>query len=249
MLHVIDLFCGAGGFSEGARQAGAVVVLAVDCWREALDVHAANHPDAEHWCEEIGTGDPAELAQRLRAFAANALPPGAPVHLHASPPCQSLSKANRASRDTSGGLRLTRFALDVIEAARFDSWTVEQVSAPAVRGLFDARGVLYRHLACDKLGVPSIRRRLIAASETLEDMQECIDRPLTLRQAMDRADMSAPPGFEVQRDGSTKDTRRRLDDVSYTVTTRSPILWNDARRRELSLSIATIKVLQTGRGR
>jgi len=31
-MFVIDLFCGCGGFSEGARQAGAQVVLAIDAW-------------------------------------------------------------------------------------------------------------------------------------------------------------------------------------------------------------------------
>ena len=43
-IAVIDLFCGMGGFSQGAIEAGAKVVLAVDLWQEALYVHFHNHP-------------------------------------------------------------------------------------------------------------------------------------------------------------------------------------------------------------
>ena len=35
-VYVIDLFCGIGGFSEGARQAGAKISLAIDNWEEFL---------------------------------------------------------------------------------------------------------------------------------------------------------------------------------------------------------------------
>ncbi|KAG5183048.1 S-adenosyl-L-methionine-dependent methyltransferase [Tribonema minus] len=244
MMYVIDLFSGAGGFSEGARQAGAVVILAVDCWQAALDVHAANHLDCHHWREEVG-GHPAELAGRLRAFIGANVPAGQLVHVHASPPCQRLSKANRSSRDTDVGLRLTRFALDVVQAVGCHSWTIEQVSAPAVRKLMDDRGVKYRHLHFDKYGVPSIRRRLIASSVPLDDLPVCVAPPLTLREVMTVAGMQPPEGYDAQRDGSSKPTRRRLDDTSYTVTTRAPVLWNDALGKELALPHVVRSLLQT----
>ncbi|MGC8563174.1 MAG: DNA cytosine methyltransferase, partial [Thermoplasmata archaeon] len=41
-LTVIDLFCGAGGFSEGFHQAGFDVVLGVDNWRPACETHRLN---------------------------------------------------------------------------------------------------------------------------------------------------------------------------------------------------------------
>ena len=53
-VYVIDLFCGIGGFSEGAKQAGAKVILAVDNWEIALEVHKNNHPDTEHWNLTLG---------------------------------------------------------------------------------------------------------------------------------------------------------------------------------------------------
>ena len=41
----IDLFCGMGGFSLGARNAGATCILAVDSWDEAVAVHRGNFPE------------------------------------------------------------------------------------------------------------------------------------------------------------------------------------------------------------
>ncbi|KAG5188631.1 S-adenosyl-L-methionine-dependent methyltransferase, partial [Tribonema minus] len=117
---LVDLFCGIGGFSEGARLAGAEVALAVDSWRAALDVHASRHPDAEHWCEELG-GDVAEFARRVRA----AVPVGCRLHLHGSPPCQQLSSLNPGG-DREEGARLVTWYLDVVDALRPDSWTMEQ---------------------------------------------------------------------------------------------------------------------------
>lgn len=52
-MKVIDLFCGVGGFSEGFKQAGFEVVLAIDNWELALNSHKANHPDSEHWLVDI----------------------------------------------------------------------------------------------------------------------------------------------------------------------------------------------------
>ncbi|MEK6620362.1 MAG: DNA cytosine methyltransferase, partial [Chloroflexota bacterium] len=46
-LSCADLFCGAGGFSEGFRQAGFRVTTAVDLWRPAALTHQKEHPDTE----------------------------------------------------------------------------------------------------------------------------------------------------------------------------------------------------------
>jgi len=53
---VVDLFCGMGGFSEGARLAGVETVLAVDAWGPALAVHVENHPSSRHVCLMLGEG-------------------------------------------------------------------------------------------------------------------------------------------------------------------------------------------------
>ena len=87
-IDVVDLFCGVGGFSEGARQAGHRVVLAVDSNTSALDAHKLNHPLAVHELAIL----PAENLQQLLPSA------GAKWHLHGSPPCTKLSRAGGTNR-------------------------------------------------------------------------------------------------------------------------------------------------------
>ena len=41
-VRVIDLFCGAGGFSEGFHQSGFDVVYGIDFWPPACETHAIN---------------------------------------------------------------------------------------------------------------------------------------------------------------------------------------------------------------
>ena len=41
-MKVIDLFCGAGGFSLGFKQAGFDIVLGIDIWGKALETHRFN---------------------------------------------------------------------------------------------------------------------------------------------------------------------------------------------------------------
>lgn len=57
-LRAVDLFCGAGGSSTGAMQAGVEVVLAVNHWHVAIQSHRANHPNTRHICARIDDIDP-----------------------------------------------------------------------------------------------------------------------------------------------------------------------------------------------
>lgn len=78
-MKAVDLFAGAGGFSTGARMAGARVLWAANHWPLAVQWHAANHPETEHACQDLQQADFRE----------------APAHdlLLASPACQGHSPA------------------------------------------------------------------------------------------------------------------------------------------------------------
>lgn len=52
-LRIVDLFAGWGGFTEGAEQAGQEVVYAANHWAMAVRAHEANHPKAEHVCQDL----------------------------------------------------------------------------------------------------------------------------------------------------------------------------------------------------
>lgn len=57
-FKAVDLFCGAGGFTTGAVQSGAIdVVLAVNHWRTAIQTHRHNHPETRHICARISDID------------------------------------------------------------------------------------------------------------------------------------------------------------------------------------------------
>lgn len=80
MITFTDLFAGAGGSSTGATQVpGVEVRIAADHWAEAVEVHNANHPNADHVCADISQYDPRRI------------PPT--TILWASPPCTNHSGA------------------------------------------------------------------------------------------------------------------------------------------------------------
>ncbi len=57
-ITITDMFCGAGGSSTGAVNAGADVRLAINHWQRALTTHNTNHPDALHVLTDITRADP-----------------------------------------------------------------------------------------------------------------------------------------------------------------------------------------------
>lgn len=62
-LLYIDLFCGAGGTSTGVEKANykghkcAKVIACVNHDANAIASHAANHPEAQHYTEDMRTLD------------------------------------------------------------------------------------------------------------------------------------------------------------------------------------------------
>jgi DNA (cytosine-5)-methyltransferase 1 len=83
----VDLFCGAGGTSQGLAEAckelGAdIELIAVNHWTIAVETHKKNHPWATHYCEAIERIDPRKV-----------VPSGRLKLLVASPECTSHAKA------------------------------------------------------------------------------------------------------------------------------------------------------------
>lgn len=53
-----DEFCGAGGTTTGAKQAGLEVKMAMNHWALAIETHNTNHQDVDHDCRDISASDP-----------------------------------------------------------------------------------------------------------------------------------------------------------------------------------------------
>ena len=155
-MKAIDLFAGAGGFSTGARMAGCHVVWAANHWPAAVQVHANNHPDTAHICQDLQQADWTRV----------------PAHdlLLASPACQGHSRARGADRPHHDAQRATAWAVvSAAECHRPAAFVVENVPEFAAWALYPAWCAAMHALgytmtptiidAADH-GVPQHRRRL-----------------------------------------------------------------------------------------
>jgi DNA (cytosine-5)-methyltransferase 1 len=88
-LKVVDLFCGAGGLSEGFRQAGHRILAGADIDPDACATYRLNFPEAE-----TIHGSLADQAVRGRVLAAAS---GAEVVV-GGPPCQAFSQVRNHCR-------------------------------------------------------------------------------------------------------------------------------------------------------
>ena len=171
-LLVVDLCCGLGGATEGARQAGHKVVLAVDHNEELLRIHARNHPKCTHLKLELGEATEEQLVARIRAV----VPEGRRWLLHCSPPCQAISSCRNAmgTRDSMHAMRLVVWYLRLVVRLKPPLWTMEEVACPQIHGilymaqtLYPARVAYLSRVDMSRYGVPQSRQRCIAGSPCL----------------------------------------------------------------------------------
>lgn len=167
-LHMIDLFCGAGGFAEGCSWAGFQSVFGVDHFEPAIRTWAHNHPQALACLGDIKKVDPESIKAALAERGVH--------HIHlmtGGVPCQGFSRANRKHTDEDERnflfLEFMRFA----ECFQPDYIILENVSGmrSTAGGRFE--GEIKAHMeslgysvnvqlvnAAD-YGVPQIRQRLL----------------------------------------------------------------------------------------
>jgi DNA (cytosine-5)-methyltransferase 1 len=96
----VDLFCGAGGFSEGFSSEGFKTVLAVDCEKTACETFRMNHPQLPEenvLCEDLARRQVKSLVKKCVQWK-ELLEPGTVDVLTAGIPCQGFSKAGYRSR-------------------------------------------------------------------------------------------------------------------------------------------------------
>lgn len=159
---VVDLFCGAGGLSEGFRRAGYHVVAGADNDPDAIATYAQNFPGA---AALLGDVRRAEIRERLDEAAAGA------DFLVGGPPCQAFSQVRNHSRliDDPRNSLYREFVLTVARAQP-DAFLMENVPGMAQMGVkeqvltdlsLDGEYAVSAQLvdAAD-FGVPQTRKRL-----------------------------------------------------------------------------------------
>ena len=150
-LLYIDLFCGAGGTSTGvetARIGGkqlSKVIACVNHDANAIASHAANHPEALHFTEDIRTLDLSRMYAHLRAMRVKY--PEALVVLWASLECTNFSKAKGGQSRDADSRTLAEHLFRYIDAINPDYIQIENVEEFMGWGEIDENG---RPISTDK---------------------------------------------------------------------------------------------------
>ena len=155
-LLYIDLFCGAGGTTTGveaARISGkkcAKVIACVNHDANAIASHAANHPSAMHFTEDIRTLDVRplkELADRQRKRY-----PGAKLVLWASLECTNFSRAKGGKPRDPDSRTLAEHLIRYVAILNPEYIQIENVEEFMAWGKLDENGrPVSRLKGCDYL--------------------------------------------------------------------------------------------------
>jgi DNA (cytosine-5)-methyltransferase 1 len=143
-LLVVDLFCGAGGFTSGAEHSTyfdrkvCKVIACVNHDENAIASHAENHPECQHFQEDIRTLDLTELITQCNIY--RALYPNALMMIHSSLECTNFSKAKGGLPRNADSRTLAEHLFRYLDAVDFDIITIENVEEFMSWGPLDAAG-------------------------------------------------------------------------------------------------------------
>lgn len=132
----VDLFCGAGGTSEGLEMAAKRMgkklnLLAINHWATAIETHTANHPLAIHKCESLDNVNPRK-----------AVPSGKLDILVASPECTHHSNARGGAPISDQSRASAWMVLRWCEALDIQNVLIENVPE------FQTWGPVYEDCTC-----------------------------------------------------------------------------------------------------
>lgn len=218
----IDLFAGAGGASQGLKEAGYKIIAAVEMAPDAAHSYVANHRGVPTIIGDIRTIDPMELRKKL------GLKKGQLGLLKACPPCQGFSSlGSHDRRDPRNDLVLEVWHF--IKEFKPKALLLENVPAlkddPRLKTLARRMGRLgYKSKAylvdAADFGVPQHRRRMILLAS-----RDTNSLPETLLQALpeefDKSPMSVGDALkDLGRPGRGRDALHRGRNLKSLTNTR-----------------------------
>lgn len=224
-------FCtGLGGFTCGAIEAGAEVILVVDSDPSPLRVLAANAPSATAVVATLGEGrDEVQLP-----------PPASDLHVHFSTPCTELSVARRGDdkANIEGGLSMIKWAVQLVLERGDHSWSLEQVPTKATRSLITELAtahpeqIAYGVFDSADFGAPQTRLRLIAGPPRLIRMLQAIPcaRHVSIRDAFEKVGAEVPAPRcknQTRSQAGGEPTMRNVETQSFTVCAGHALTWCD----------------------
>jgi DNA (cytosine-5)-methyltransferase 1 len=160
-LQAIDIFCGAGGASQGLKGAGFRVIAGVENDPRAATTYRQNHPETHLVEDDIRRVRPTHVMKQV------GLSSGELTLLKSCPPCQPFSSLSRRSQ--LGSLEfLCDTTLSWVRAFRPRAVLIENVpgviNAPGFAGLWSGLrksgySPFSRVLRAELYGIPQTRRR------------------------------------------------------------------------------------------
>ena len=165
VLNVIDLFCGAGGFSCGFAKAGFNIAVGIDLWKDATITYKHNHPHTAVLNKDITEIQPVELlaAANLTADDVDVIIGG--------PPCQGFSISGKRLIDDPRN-KLYKSFVEIVGNIKPKLFVMENVPGLLSMGKgaikeqiisdFEALGYIVRTqiLCASDYGVPQARKRV-----------------------------------------------------------------------------------------
>ena len=161
-IRAIDLFCGIGGNSWGARNAGVEIVAGFDIWQAAGEIYQTNFPESRFYLADLSDYRNTDIVRIKKEIGEIDL-------LLASPECTSHSLARGAKPKDKKSLRLSWEVWRFAQVFRPRWMVIENV--PAMRNWSEypkflqhlrKEGYHLREQILDasQFGVPQSRKRL-----------------------------------------------------------------------------------------
>ena len=170
----IDLFCGAGGLTEGLKWVGIDTILGIDNWSPACKTYAHNHPTADVINTDIST----LKFDAIKDYFSSEI-----GFFCGGPPCQGFSSAGKKLLDDPRNFLFKNF-LDIVGQCN-PCWVIMENVPDLLRNfavfqdiknLFSNLGyeVQYKLINSATLGVPQKRTRVffVAKRSDIKTSQE-----------------------------------------------------------------------------
>jgi DNA (cytosine-5)-methyltransferase 1 len=169
--NAIDIFSGCGGLSEGMRDAGFEVSVAVEADKNAVESYRLNHPETKILDRDIRKVSASSVAKLLK---------GKPLHLLAGcPPCQGFSTVRRLNKKNAVKDDRNNLILDYLRfIKKLNPLTIMMENVPGLLdyNLFNMMVeklrrknyyIDYGVVKIEEYGIPQRRKRLVLVGSRL----------------------------------------------------------------------------------
>jgi len=219
----IDLFCGAGGLTQGLKQAGFIVVGAIESHPTYAESYKLNHPKTNLKLSDITKIAPLKYMEEL------GLKTGELDLLAGCPPCQGYSTIGTRNRGKKDDPR-NELVYEVLRfAVAFQPKTIMMENVPTLATDYRLQKLCsklekigykidVKVLKMSHYGVPQSRRRMIMLASRLDNI-EVVKQELDEDQMKTVRDAIAflPPAGQTN-DPLHRDTDKRTDKVKKLIS-------------------------------